>query len=311
MMGKFLKKLAMFFSLVVIVCLVVFGIQTWNIREQANFKFPKNYTYLMVGHSHAECAYNDSLIADFKNIATSGESYFYTFYKLKKVLEQNDSIKMVLVEFTNNQIYDNMDNWIWGDKYIAKFYPKYGSFISYWDTGLLLEHNSSAVINNFSVLQKRNLMNTLKGDYNFYNDLGGYIHYEQNDLEKALLYQQETKTHEPLKNISSTNLFYLEKIVSLCKQMDKDIVFIRSPQHSKLKMRDDESEFLKVYFNKFKKVPYIDFNDFDIPDTGFKDLGHLNYKGAEIISNKLNLLLKYNKLKAYNSKDNRRIIIKN
>lgn len=294
-MGRFLKKLGLFFFLLLATCLVLFGVQTLLIRERANFKFSNEYKYIMLGHSHAECAYNDSLIADFKNIATSGESYFYTYYKLKKVLEQNDTIKMVLVEFTNNQIYGNMDHWIWGDKYIAKFYPKYGSFISFRDTGLLLTHNSSSVINNFSVLQKRNLMNILKGDYNFYNDLGGYVHYAQNDLEKALIKQHETKKNETSKNISHTNLVYLEKIVLLCKQFDKDIVFIRSPQHSKLNMRDKESEFLEVYSKKFSEVPFVDFNDFKIPNEGFKDLEHLNFKGAHIISKTMDSLLQ-NKL---------------
>lgn len=308
-MGRFLKQFGLFFVLLLAVCLIVFGIQTWNIRKQAIFKFPKDYKYLMLGHSHAECAYNDTLIADFKNIATSGESYFYSYYKLKNVLAQNDSINLVLVEFTNNQIEANMDNWIWDDKYIAKFYSKYGSFIDLRDTGLLLKHNSISVLNNFSVLQKRNLMNVINNDYNYNDDLGGYVYYVQNDLEKAIINQQETEKIKTFKNISQTNLLYLEKIVSLCKQHNKEIVFIRSPQHSKLRTRSNESEFLQIYKNKFNEVPYFDFNDFEISDAGFKDLGHLNCKGAQIISKALDSLLKLNTVKRVFLKRDKRLIV--
>ena len=37
----------------------------------------KNIEHVM-GHSHSECAFNDEYIPHFKNLSSSGESYFYT-----------------------------------------------------------------------------------------------------------------------------------------------------------------------------------------------------------------------------------------
>lgn len=291
-MGKFLKKIVLFYSLLVAVCLLLFGFQNWQIRKNANFKFSQNTKYLVAGHSHSECAYNDSLISNFKNIATSGESYFYTYQKLKEVLRQNEQLKMVFVEFTNNQIDAGMDTWIWGDKYISKFYPKYGSFMDLWDTGLLLKHNTPSVVNNFSVQQKRNLMDMLKNDYDYRKDLGGYVYYNENRLESAIRNQLETKKNTPLHKLSHTNIDYLRKILSLCDQHQVAVIFVRSPQHSLLKMRKNEAQFLKVYSEAFTQIPFLDFNNFNIPDDGYKDLEHLNYKGARIISVELDSLLK-------------------
>ena len=84
------------------------------IKNSANFKLKPQTKYLVLGHSHPECAFNDSLINNLKNLAQTGESYYYTYFKTIKVLEQNPSIEIVFVEFTNNQIYELMNNWIWG-----------------------------------------------------------------------------------------------------------------------------------------------------------------------------------------------------
>lgn len=310
-MGKFLMKILVFSLLLMTVCVLYFGLQNWLINHNANFKFSQENKFLIAGHSHAECAYNDSLITNFKNIATSGESYFYTYQKLKEVLKQNNSFEIVFVEFTNNQIDGAMDTWIWGDKYISKFYPKYGSFIDFDDTSLLLKHNFSSLMNNFSVLQKRNFMDILKREYDYRKDLGGYIPYKETRVHRAIMNQIETKKNTPVNSISQTNLSYLQKLILLCKQYNKKVVFIRSPQHSKLSMRKNEPIFLEVYNNKFKGVPFLDFNDFHIPDYGYKDLEHLNYKGAEIISAKLDSILRNQQLMDILLKDGSRRRITN
>lgn len=313
-MTLFLKKLGLFFILLLGVSVLVFGFQTWTVRKQANFKFSKNYKYLMLGHSHPECAYNDSLIANFKNAASSGESYFYTFYKLKKILEQNNDIETVLIEFTNNQVNAGMDNWIWGDKYISKFYPKYGSFLDFEDTCLLMKHNLGSLLNNFSVLQKKNLIMGLNDDYNFIGRIGGYVYYKENNLKNSIKFQNddgENKIDKNKKNISEMNILYLEKMIALCKSYGKEVVFIRSPQHASHNSRNNETKFLHIYSQKFSEVPLLDLNDFEIPDGGFKDLEHLNYKGAQIISKKLDSLLKHGIPDDYLLKQNKRMIISN
>ncbi len=311
-MSIFLKQIILFLAFLLLICMIVFGIQTQNIRNQANFRFEKNYKYLMLGHSHAECAYNDSLISDFKNLATSGESYFYTYYKLEKIFEQNDHIETVLIEFTNNQITSEMDTWIWGDKYISKFYPKYGSFFNFDDAALLMRHNLGSLLNNFSVLQKRNFRMALNNNYDFIHQIGGYVYHKENNLETAITLQEKKGEIIKAKNdedISESNIYYLEKIVALCDGLGKQIVFIRSPQHLKGSIRNNDVKFLQIYAQRFREVPMLDFNDFTIPNNGFRDLQHLNYRGAQIVSKKLESLLENRIIEDCYMKTNKRIII--
>lgn len=308
-MGRFLKQFGLFFVLLLVACLIVFGIQTWNIRKKANFKFLKEYKYLMIGHSHPECAYNDSLISNFKNISDSGEAYFYTYYKLIEVLKDNPSIEIVMIEFTNNQVDSAMDKWIWGEKSISHFYPKYGAFISLQDQVLLVRKKFGSVLNSFSVLQKRNFLRNVNNDHNYIDHIGGYVYYEKNAVEEAKLNQERTKKNAPLSSEHSTNIKYLEKIIKLCRQNNKEIVLIRTPQHKYLKMRNNEKKYLNVYAAKFTNIPFIDFNDFNIPDYGYKDLEHLNYKGANIISKAMDSLIQNKIIEKYIFNKEKRIII--
>ncbi len=97
-MSKFILKISIFiFSL--FLALLAFVLIN---RYFGDFKSKKEFHIIILGHSHSECAYNDSLISGVANFSQSGESYFYTFFKTKKLIEQNPNINTVLIEFSNN-----------------------------------------------------------------------------------------------------------------------------------------------------------------------------------------------------------------
>ncbi len=263
----------------------------------------------MVGNSHPEVAYNDSLISNFKNIASSGEAYLYSYYKLKKVLEQNNEIETVFVEYTNVVVDSEMNEWTWGNTFISKYYPNYGSFFNFRDTGLLLKTNLKSLINNFSVLNKKNLLRGFNNDYDFKKYLGGYKYKEPNNFEKKV----KTLTYEinkhSITDTSMLNIDYLQEIVQLCLDHNKNICFIRTPQHRLMKMRNNEKIFLEIYNENFNNIPLLDFNNYIMSDSDFIDTQHLNHKGANKISKKLNALLKtQNFLKDFFENTNRVII---
>ncbi len=122
-MQNFIKLTIVFSGIIFIAYSVVIEIPELVINEYAEFKLPDNPKYIVLGHSHPECAFNDSLIQNFKNLSQSGESYFYTYFKCKKILETNASIKVVFIEFTNNQLDETMNDWIWKDKYLKYRFP--------------------------------------------------------------------------------------------------------------------------------------------------------------------------------------------
>ncbi len=132
-MKKFIYTNFIFFS--VFTCLVFFLFQGLAIliEKNADFNIKNDTKTIIIGHSHSECAYNDSLIENFENFSLSGESYYYTFPKVKKIIEHNPQIETVFIEFTNNQISKNVEKWIWDKKYISYYYPIYSPFIDFQD----------------------------------------------------------------------------------------------------------------------------------------------------------------------------------
>ena len=133
MMRQFIQLSITFLIALFTLIFVSVELSEYVVNKNSDFKLNKSTKYLVLGHSHPECAFNDSLIENFKNISQSGESYYYTYFKAKKIIEQNPSIETVFIEFTNNQINESMNSWIWKEKYMNYRYPRYSPFMNFTD----------------------------------------------------------------------------------------------------------------------------------------------------------------------------------
>ena len=129
-MNKFFKNGLSFFSILILIILLSDIMLSWFQNKFASFELIERPKYIMLGTSHSACAFNDTLISDFINLSDLGESYFYTFIKLKKILEQNKSIEAVFLEYSNNQTQKIMDEWIWGYEKMNYRYNKYSSYMN-------------------------------------------------------------------------------------------------------------------------------------------------------------------------------------
>lgn len=103
------------------------------IKTKAKFKIDKNINKLILGHSHSQCSVNDSIFNNSINLSASGESYFFNYQKLKKLISENDQINLVFIEFTNNQIDATMDDWIWSHTKMSYYLQFYSPFMTSTD----------------------------------------------------------------------------------------------------------------------------------------------------------------------------------
>src|SRR5690606_13238176 len=207
-MKKFLLKISIFLGGLFLIIFIVFGAN----RYLSNFRINSKDTTLIIGHSHSECAYNDSLITGVANYSDSGETYFYNYIKLKKLIQQNPHVNKILIEFTNNQIKEYMDGRIWEDKYISHRFPKYGVFMNKEEIELLIQKNPSYFKENLSACFKSNFMMILRNRLNYSSEIGGYKYLERNftDTEKK---EEESLTIEEKTNPNSMatyNLYFLD-----------------------------------------------------------------------------------------------------
>lgn len=295
-MKKFIYRVLLFMS-IFITLFVFYEIITFKyISLRADFKLKSNPKYIVLGHSHPETAFNDSLINNVTNLAQSGESYFYTFQKVKEVLKQNKSIKTIFIEFTNNQVNKEMDDWIWEEKYISNRYPIYSSFMSKEDTKLLLENNYTVFYNAFSISSKNKFLRILKNDFDYTKEIGGYQYLVRNKTDSLLINYDDRFNYKNYfnddHNISEINLKYLSKIITLSHKYRIRIVLIRSPQHERYTGYYNEKVYQEILRSNFKNVEYLDLSKFSVKNNEFWDLEHLNYRGARKFSTWFNSLLK-------------------
>jgi hypothetical protein len=306
-MKRFLIKFFLFFLFVFSVFFIVTLVIGRVINKGNFFAIDKTKQNLIFGHSHAECSYNDSLINGFKNFAQSGESYFYTYIKLKKILENNKHIKTCFVEFTNNNIEHTMDQWIWGDQHITNRYPMYAAFMTSSDIFLLTKHNPFAIINTQSAYLKSNFLflKNKKIDYLYENNWGRYLYLDKIATDSFLTNQNRIFGEEDTIEISKMNLQYLRSIVNLCANSKVKLYFVRSPAHQNCRDSYNEQLYKQIMGKEFSDVEFLDFKNFFLPNGNYADFEHLNNKGAKLYSIFFNKLI----LDGFLEKKNKQYII--
>jgi hypothetical protein len=292
-MKKFLVRLAIFSVCNLGLFLVFVFLSSWLARQQNDFSIKQDTKFIILGHSHSECAYNDTLIDNFENFSQSGESYFYSIPKLEEIIRSNPQVKTVFLECTNNQMTGNVEEWIYGKKYLGYYYANYFPYIGFRSDFFIIGNQPAEYSRNFSIVCKDMLKKCISKhkipyEYGGYKGVQGTLHSYQKDSSKH--------TNEDFvqikKGISEVQLNLLKEISNFLTDKKIELILIRTPQHSSYQGFANEDEYKKVIETEFSEVKFIDLVNFPLSDTDFRDPEHLNTKGAEKISGWMNKFLK-------------------
>jgi hypothetical protein len=279
-MEKFLKRTVGFIVMAVCLLVSVIFIPNYLVSKESKFHIQHGSKIVLFGHSHSECAFNDSLISNFKNLSHSAEPYFYTYQKVKKVLSQNPQIETVLIEYSNNQIDEKMNDWTWGYQYMSNMFPQYVSFMDKSDIDLLIENNPKDFMSCMSISTRKNLIRLFTWNYNFSDRMGGYLRLNKLSKETSDAAKAPVNNISNSANISSVNVEYLQKIIVYCHAQHKKVFLVRSPLHKNYEYLKNEKDFTRIRNEKFSDIDFLDFNKFPLNDDDFADYGHLNYRGS-------------------------------
>jgi hypothetical protein len=290
-MFKLFKKIIAFsclsISLFVLIHLCVERIIINNTTYNT-FKYTQNPTYFVAGNSRPHNAFNDSLITGLVNLAEIAESYFFIFLKLKTLIKHNKKLKIVFLEFDNNQITEKMNTFIYGDTYLSSKVPIFSPFMTFDEKWQLFNWNNHGFSNAYLLANRLNLIKVLSNKGNVINDFGWYFPNPYKRLDSLIRYAplvNERNTFKKNENrISTLNLFYLRKCIEICRNNSVRIVLIRSPLHAKSPMLGNDSSYNNILHTSFKDVEYIDFKNFIVPDSCYADFTHFNFYAADIFS---------------------------
>ncbi len=284
-MKKFQKRLYVFIFIFIVFIGIDLMLQKMFLYKKDYFKLPENVTNVIFGHSHVECGYNTKFIKNTVNLGSSGEAYIYTYFKAKKVIENNPQLKKVFIEFTNNQIDSEMNNWTWDDIHLQYQLKKYLFLMDYNDLVFLYKKNSSGFQTAFSKTLFNNVGNLVVNRSISNGDLGGYKEKENkknndesNDENNGNIKKSSnSKEHK----ISKSNIFYLKKLISFCEEKKIEVILVRTPMSKNYSVIKSENGYRNILSNEFINIKYLDFKNYPLLDIDFLDKEHLNTKGAE------------------------------
>jgi hypothetical protein len=118
-----------------------------------------------------------------------------------------------------------------------------------------------------------------------YKDLyiGGYNKLDRDRLQLAIELEKSENTADLKTEYSAYQIDYLLKIVDLCAEKNVKLILFNSPTYNVKKYGNLQA--LDDFYNTYLTgTEYFDFSNFALPDYGYGDIGHLNFKGAEIFS---------------------------
>jgi len=309
-MKQFTIKLISFVLLFLILIFITTFLSNKLINNANYYKLSDTTKFVVFGNSHSECAFNDSLIRNFKNLGNSGESYFYTYLKVKKIISSNRQIKNVFIEFTNNMIEKSIDSWTFDDTYLPIRIPTYFPLMDYSDFRLIWTYNYKGFLNCVpkSILKNigRNFKYVLCAEKGFNKEahFGGYLYLVRDKTDSLVNNPPISNLNEKTKSeISEINIKYLVKTIEFCKLNNVKVFLIRSPLHSKYTGNENKIKFRELLRFQLINSEFLDFKDFPLQNYEFGDLEHLNYKGARIFSIFFNNLLDLNLLNKNNKQD--------
>ncbi|PHS62298.1 MAG: hypothetical protein COB12_10915 [Flavobacterium sp.] len=282
-MKKILLKSLYLILLTITLVFAYLKIEERLFDKNISFKINSETNYAVFGHSHAETAFNDSLITNFQNFSKSGDAYFYIYPKIKKIVEENKNLKIVLIEFSNNQVFKLMDEWTWGDKNITYRFNNYEPFIDMEDQYVLLRNNFPKYFSVFFDNRKKHFWKMINNNYSWstHRQFGGY-NYLVMDKTDSLLNKLTSKRTEF--GISKINIIYLVKIIRMLEKQNIKVALLRVPIHPRSTVNDNELIFNEILNKKFNSVEFLDFNAFHLETNQYGDLEHLNYRGAKVFS---------------------------
>lgn len=295
-MKRFFKQIGLFCLPLVTMIGVFIGASTYHIRKNADFSIPPNCKNIIAGHSHAALAYNDSILQGYYNVAQTAEGYPYTYFKVKKILTNNEHIKNVYVEFTNNQIIKWSTARVWGEYFVVN---QKRCFTVQDDFSFFLKasYHHSNIDDIFKIAK-----NVVKNNFNFLTQKDpSYINYfwrdtkdlhnvfdrnalKNNANKKVEKENAQSFSLEAVKEIeNSVNFKYLIKIKEFCALKNVNLILLRSPFTN---MHDQSNEliFQNLLERNFSDIEFLDFHEFPLPDSCFADANHLNKIGKDSFS---------------------------
>lgn len=272
-MKHFFSKIFFFNStvaIIILVCLLVY--------RKNNSEIIIKEKNIIIGDSNTECAINSDLIDNTINLSKSGESYFYSYIKIKNIVS-NNKIEKIFLSFSPHNIFRDDEK-----LKISSNNRIYSDFIYYFP---ILSTNEIKFL--FSKDYLSSFFSILKSPkYFIYKNkkFGGHLLLNRNRLQQKLkALKTKKKINWSYYDTDSVEVKYLKKIKKFLEQNDVEFYLINTPKRKELiNHSNDYLKFIEFYNKELSEVKFYDFSSYMGEEKYFSDLIHLNSLGSYFFS---------------------------
>ncbi len=232
-------------------------------------------TTVFVGDSHVGNAINDSLIDNCINMAQNSESFYFSYFRLKRLLENNSSIKEVWLGYGYHNISSYYDQFVFG-KYSNVVSSRYFYWLPVETKMELLIANRNDFFSYLKAIVKTGFQNAFSSEKTYqegYTNDFSKTTANIKSIQRSIQYQyfEESVPND----YSSMNIRYLFGIKQLCDSFKVDLILINTPIHPSYLNLVPEKIVEKYYsVADSLHVHLVDLSDLLDKDSFFTPDGH-------------------------------------
>ncbi len=275
-MRRFLIKCAVFMILGLFYMLANYSINRYFIQTVPLIE--NHGRVLIVGDSHTKRALDPEILGSADNVSQLAEPYYVTYYKLRHLLDRAENVDTVMVLFSYHSISSAHDHKLRDEPWRSQFFNQYYMLSELPTvTGVPVGYDGYLKI----LIRRMCLYPSLRHD----DLLGKYsnadeMHLGNHEIVAARHFLADGKQRES----SKVAVYYLRKIISLCRERDVRPILVTTPMHKDyLKLVPPsfvaKFEALKEEFSA-AGVELWDDGHAEYADREFYDADHLNSSGA-------------------------------
>lgn len=274
---------------------------------------PKEAKILAFGDSHIAFSINDNLYPVFQNRAISGESYYYSYIKLRDILadkrNNTDSILCIILSYNNFSFNKPDKDYVFIDDRVKQSVRNYkyihqqkANSPSNFGMPVSAEYNKEELLAKINLIDSRFLRALLSpGDSFLKNAIntdlyrGGLLFrnedhdhdrdFNDNGIQRAQKYFGDFETDFS----NSLQLGILDKISELTYSNNIQLILVNTPCHESFYAHlydklENYNNTIAEELNKKYGVIYLDYLRYPMADSCFRDSDHLNRNGAHAFS---------------------------
>ena len=251
----------------------------------ASIKNEKGGKFL-VGASLGALALNDSILKDWQNHCFSGTNFVHTFALLNTSLPYISQIDTIVITLGTHQIeYFNYEDCF--KKELNEFSEN--DFFMSFQSDIWLKF----LITNKHIIQLlcyNSIYNILH--YETLRTGGHYLRHDDSNLKKGMSFFASLNTipekysYNYTDSAFTTQLYFIRKTIDLCLKNNKVCVLMNFPiyQCDRWFNKMTYLDFLGTIEGK-EKILIADYEDYDLSDSCYRDVVHLNKYGSDILCN--------------------------